>query len=265
MKVSVIITTRNRSGLLIRAIESVLKQTHRSFELIVVDDDSTDDTAQVIEPYRQAGQLFYLPIAKAASANAARSEGLKQATGEAIAFLDDDDYWFEKKLERQVAHLVADPAVALVGCWFEKDRQVIEVPTAMDYQKLLASNSLGGFSMGLMRAAALKNCGGLDLSLSCAQDWDIWLSLARMGKVVIVPESLMYYETGQVVRISSPKNPHTYYDSYLRVVRKHAGAMAPWTRRKHEWCSRYHTSKGLKRFLGGVRYAVAKYMERVAA
>ena len=106
MKVSVIIPTYNRSSVLSRAIDSVLRQSDRDFELIVVDDGSTDNTKNLIEQY--SDQITYI-YQDNEGVSAARNLGLKHATGEWVAFLDSDDEWKKKKLEKQIAFIEKNP------------------------------------------------------------------------------------------------------------------------------------------------------------
>ena len=106
MKVSVIIPTYNRSSVLSRAIDSVLRQSFKDFELIVVDDGSTDNTKELIEKY--SDQITYI-YQDNKGVSAARNKGLEHAKGEWIAFLDSDDEWKKKKLEKQIAFIEINP------------------------------------------------------------------------------------------------------------------------------------------------------------
>ncbi len=106
-KVSVIIPTFNCAVYLPQAIESVLGQTWQDFELIVVDDGSTDDTCQVLAPYQN--RLVYL-YQENQGESSARNKGIQVAQGEYLAFLDSDDLWLATKLERQITVLEAWPS-----------------------------------------------------------------------------------------------------------------------------------------------------------
>ena len=97
--VSVILPVYNRAGWVARAVESVLAQTHRPVELLVVDDGSTDDTRRVIEGF---GSRLRLLEQSHAGAEAARNLGLAHARGEFVAFIDSDDVWYEDRLSRQL-------------------------------------------------------------------------------------------------------------------------------------------------------------------
>lgn len=111
MKVSVIIPTYNRSKLLLEAVDSVLNQTYRDFEIIIVDDGSTDDTEQKISRY--AGKVTYIKQQNA-GVNAARNHGISLAKGGYIALLDNDDLWLNFKLASQVTLLNQYPEVGFV-------------------------------------------------------------------------------------------------------------------------------------------------------
>ena len=104
--VSVIVPTFNRAWILKEAIDSVLAQNYRDFELIVIDDGSTDHTRDILHPYRDR-----LTVIRQANAgvSAARNRGIRAASGRLIAFLDSDDLWLPGKLERQTAFFDATP------------------------------------------------------------------------------------------------------------------------------------------------------------
>jgi glycosyltransferase involved in cell wall biosynthesis len=110
-RVSIIFPTYNREDLLPRSIESVLSQTYRHIEIIVVDDGSTDDTKRVLEQYH--GKLKFLETDHGGPSRA-RNEGMKRAEGEYIAFLDSDDYYYPDKIRAQVELMELHPEVGMV-------------------------------------------------------------------------------------------------------------------------------------------------------
>ena len=111
-KVSVIIPTYNRAEYLPDAIDSVLAQTFRDFEVIIIDDGSTDNTREIIEKYIKRYPQIIRPFYQMNSgASVARNKGIEEARGEYIAFLDSDDVWLSKKLERQVSVLERDKKI----------------------------------------------------------------------------------------------------------------------------------------------------------
>src|SRR5574340_444159 len=109
--VSVIIPTYNRAALVPEAVASVLGQTWREFEVLVVDDGSTDGTLAALAPY--AGQIRFLRRESRGGVSAARNTGIAAARGEWLAFLDSDDLWRPEKLARQMAYLLARPGLCL--------------------------------------------------------------------------------------------------------------------------------------------------------
>lgn len=113
MKVSVIIPTYNRGYIIHEALESAFNQTHRDFEVIVVDDGSTDDTRRVVERF-PSEQIRYLRHEKNRGNGATCNDGIRAASGDAIAFLDSDDMWMPENLERQVSFLARHPEVDAV-------------------------------------------------------------------------------------------------------------------------------------------------------
>src|SRR3989338_149331 len=112
LKVSVIIPTYNRPQYLLLAIESVLKQTFQDFEIIVTGDGAPDSTRVMVEKYKDKVRFVnqeHMGI------SAARNNGIRYATGEWIAFLDDDDIWLPEKLKRQIDAIERHPEIAMVG------------------------------------------------------------------------------------------------------------------------------------------------------
>ena len=99
--ISVVIPTYNRKTLLMRAVDSVLKQTYSNLEVWIIDDGSTDGTEKAVEAY-QDKRVHYARMTKNSGPSAARNEGIRRANGEIIAFLDSDDIWHSNKLEKQV-------------------------------------------------------------------------------------------------------------------------------------------------------------------
>ena len=113
--VSVVITTRNRCELLKRAIESVLNQTYRNIELIIIDDNSSDNTQELVRS--STGKIIYVRHNKCMGGAASRMTGSQRANGEYIAFLDDDDQWEPEKIEKQInVAKGAIPDCAVITC-----------------------------------------------------------------------------------------------------------------------------------------------------
>lgn len=195
-RVSAIITTFNRAELLRRAIASALLQTLPEFELIVLDNSSTDHTRAVVASLDdpRVRYLTHSPLTIGQS----RNLGLREARGEFVAFLDDDDEWLPGKLERQLARFEQGPAaLGLVyggfaridagGKEFGIHRPVLrgKVLTELLWQK---DAFTGSASNPMMRMAAVRAIGGFDDSLSTSEDWELYLRLAERYDVDYVSE-----------------------------------------------------------------------------
>jgi glycosyltransferase involved in cell wall biosynthesis/SAM-dependent methyltransferase len=197
--VSVVMPTRNRASLLPRALDSVLTQSFRELELIVVDDASTDATPAVLSACAARDErVRVLRLATAVGGAAARNRGVDVARGEFIAFLDDDDEW----LPDAAAHLVTafgaeGPSVGLVhGRFVEVEASAREVPAgnfaAPDGQArtaLLRGNRFGNSAVAVRRSV-LHEVGGYDARLPRLQDWDLWLRVAGVTRCAHVTQTL---------------------------------------------------------------------------
>jgi hypothetical protein len=175
-----------------RAIESALAQTCPPTEVIVVDDGSTDDTAAVVERYRAPVRLIRKPNGGPASA---RNVGASVATGEWLAMLDADDWWYADKLARQLA-LATPPGVALVHALARHSRA--RIPHEVRLADLLRSNLIINSSV-LIRRRVFERLGGFDVSpeLVSVEDYALWLRVAAAGyRVVTCHEVLIHYTRG---------------------------------------------------------------------
>ncbi|MDH4185908.1 MAG: glycosyltransferase, partial [Nitrospira sp.] len=202
-RVSVIIPTFNRVGVLCRAVESALNQTCPAFEIIVVDDGSTDDTSQVI-PARFPS-VRYHRIQHSGLPAVARNAGLRVAKGEYIAFLDSDDQWLPEKLVQQVAVLETNPAVGLActnAFVIYKDDEIPIRPYLQDGQgqigqvlNALLDNNFIIASTAVVRRSVLDQVGQFceENSLLIGEDYDLWLRVAGVSEVHYIPKALAIY------------------------------------------------------------------------
>gem|GEM_PF-139803 len=197
--ISVVIPTHNGERTIGQTIESVLNQTLASFELIVVDDGSTDSTLAVLVQTRDPRlSVFSYPNAGVA---ASRNRGLAHASAQYVAFLDHDDLWTPDKLQAQYRALQenAQAAVAysLVDC-IDESGQFLHPGSRVTadgdvYARLLLTDFLDTTSNPLIRREALEKVGGFDESFACADDWDILLRLAARYPFVCVPTVQVLY------------------------------------------------------------------------
>ena len=196
-QVSVIIPTYNRADLLRQAIESVLAQTYRDFEIIVADDGSTDQTADVVAQFGGAVTCISLPHRGLPAAT--RNGGLRAACGELIAFLDSDDLFFPHKLALQVAALETHSEVGMVysnGRFFRDDpdqptghvQDGLPTPSGRIFADLLRGNMLAP-PVVLIRRACLDRVGPFDEQpdFHVGEDFDLWLRIAAEFPVLYVP------------------------------------------------------------------------------
>lgn len=206
--VSVIIPTRNRASSLARAIDSVRRQTFVHWELIIVDDDSTDSTPELLADVAAAdSRIRFERHAMRAGAAAARNRGAKCARGSCLAFLDDDAEWLPEMLERQVRVLESMADAGLVYCQLMVQREdgridVIGAGSAASpkpRRALLQGNTIDT-SCVILRRPLFLEAGGFDESLPRLQDWDLWLRLAALTRFCYLPEPLVrgYFTPGSI-------------------------------------------------------------------
>lgn len=207
--VSVIITTFNRERFLGGAIQSVLSQTYRDFELLVLDNASSDGTAAVIA--RRTNPRIHYMRHEPLTIGAARNLGVREARGEYVAFLDDDDEWLPRKLEQQVAVFRRGPeSLGLVYGGFTRiDERGVELGSHRPALRGRILTELlwqrdaftGSASNPMMRASALAALGGFDEALPTSEDWELYLRLAERFEVECVPELLLRIRTHRGARL----------------------------------------------------------------
>ncbi len=217
-KISIIIPTYNSSDLVIRAIDSALNQTHDEIEVIVVDDASTDNTEQVIDSHRNKHNLTHVRHDENKGASAARNTGLAYATGDYIAYLDADDEWHPRKLEKQLTTLESksDDWVA-VHCGIDwqgplRTKCLYFISSILTPNKktsikeggeelikdVLLMNLLTGSSTLLVRRETVEKIGGFDPNFPRHQDLEFLIRILEEGKLAYVGDLLVTkYHTGK--------------------------------------------------------------------
>jgi glycosyltransferase involved in cell wall biosynthesis len=224
-RVSVVIPTFNRRQPLQQAIDSVLRQTRPVDELVVVDDGSTDGTFEWLsESFAQIRSPRVVILQqKNAGPSAARNAGIERASGQLIAFLDDDDTWHPDKMQRQLAELSEHPDIYLLGC-------------AADTLKLAGGARL--IDIGewhllfrnwfltpgvVVRRDALIECGGFPEDMRHCEDYALWLKIASRFKCAFLNKELVSCGHGK------PSFGHSGLSADLRAL--HSGelnALARW-------------------------------------
>ncbi|MER2152809.1 MAG: ATP-grasp fold amidoligase family protein [Solibacillus sp.] len=236
--VSIIVPTFNRAQLVKEAISSVLNQTYRNFEIIVIDDNSTDNTAELISKIND-GRIYYFRLNKNQGAPAARNLGLKKASGQLIAFLDSDDQWVSKKLEKQIALFEREQQIGLVytGIKFINSQfERILVPKVRgDISKsILKKNYVGPTSSVVIKKALIDEVGGFDVTLPSCQDWDLFIRIGQVCEIDYIAEPLVLYFEHEGTRIST--NPKAVVTGHLKIYskyRQHIKALSMKEKQKH--------------------------------
>lgn len=232
-KISVIIPTHNRADILPRAIRSVQKQTRPVDEIIVVSDGSTDNTEEVVKELAEHdGRIHLIAYHPGHNGNYARNRGLETATGEYIAFLDDDDEWLPRKTELQMELFEKDPDVGLVY----SSQNCIYLDTGISYQtqpmwrgdlskRIFIRGEMGTPSQVMVRKDILEQTGFFDLELSALQDYDLWIRCCLVTKVDFVPEPCInYYNSTKTNQVSA--NTENYIRSRLYIREKYRAEIA---------------------------------------
>ncbi len=225
--IAVIIPTYNRSGRIGECIHSVLSQTVRLYEIIVVDDGSDDDTKVVLDQFGSNIKVIHHKIRQ--GAQAARNSGLNSVTSEWITFLDSDDEWLPNKIERQMQELEKikfDPwTVIHCDCFIinqsEPEERVWELPFTQgpNVLKLLLTRPAPMFQGILTSQKAMDKIGALDIKLPSYQEWDTSIQLAKFCQFIHIREPLFKYALHNDETIS--KNLKNSVSGYQRIIMKH--------------------------------------------
>ena len=233
--VTAVITTYNRADMVGRAIQSVLDQTHKDFELIVVDDCSTDNTGEIVRAFQDT-RIRYIRHERNRRLSASRNTGMKAAQGKYIAFLDDDDEWLPIKIEKQLQLALNDSETCEV--YYCGIYSVLQDGTAVGKflpwrRGVLLPHLAKGWtppaSTPMFRKTALEQIGGHDETLKSCIDHDVWMKMAAAGyKADFVPEALVkvYYHEG--VRMTGKVEERlnaieTFLDKWRDLIIKEAG------------------------------------------
>jgi len=202
--VSVIIPTRNRLALLKRAINSVLAQTFKDLEIIVVDDCSTDETGEYLRN-EKIPNLNYIRLEQKSGGAVARNCGIKEAKGKYIAFLDDDDEWLPDKLQKQIKCIEQNENTGI--CYtgrriitnddsikgITKSYSFNYPPGKDNYLAIMRDNFVGVTSSVVIPREILLQINGFDEDMPCYQDYELFIRILKNYKAVGINEPLVNY------------------------------------------------------------------------
>ncbi len=230
-KVSIIIPVYNAMKYLSETLETVVRQTFRDFELIIVNDGSSDGiegwATQLTDP------RFKLISQENRGASAARNTGLAHAQGDYIAFLDADDLWEPTKLAKQIAVLDANAEVGLVYTWVALTDEQGKL-TGRVFKNDVEGNIWGQLternlvecgSVAMVRRSCFETVGVFDCNLqSFVEDWDMWLRIASSYSFKVIKEPLVYYRQTSA---SGSKNWKAMEQGFRMVIEKAFASASP--------------------------------------
>lgn len=196
--VSIIIPTYNRAHLIKRSINSILNQTYTNFELIVVDDGSTDNTKEIVNDYNDQ-RIKYIAHETNIGASAAMNTGIKNSSSDFIAFQGSDDEWYPEKLEKEIKVFndsSSKVGVVYSGIWSIENNKKIFKPNpniskkeGKIYSELLKGNFINGLCT--IRKVCFTECGLFDENLLGLEDWELFIRIAKKYEFRYVNEPLI--------------------------------------------------------------------------
>ncbi len=266
--VSVIVPTFNRGYCIVQALQSVLLQNFANFEIIVVDDASTDDTCEQVQRITDT-RVHYVAHEKNKGGAAARNSGIRIAKGEFVAFLDSDDYWQPDKLDKQITAMqAAGPKCGMsytwISCVDDSGKEVLRINPDIDgacFKEMMVSNFIGSFSNIVVRKSLLLDVGALDEAFRSCQDWDLFVRLTRDASVHCLREYAVRYllSTTDKNRIST--NSNSVIQGHNLMLTKYAddyASLPPQIKLRA-----YRVYMGIFANCGSVRHTVGTGIERM--
>lgn len=187
-KVSAIIPAYNSQNTIIDCLNSVVNQTIKIDEIIIVDDGSTDNTVKIVLNYIDTHHSFNIMLFKQPNSgpSSARNLGIEKANGDLIAFLDSDDYWISEKTELQIKYLRENKDIILIGSRYSNvKRSNFEVDYCIvNFNKLLWKNCFSTSSVIVKKEHLLKN--NFDENQKYSEDYGLWLKISLYGKCILL-------------------------------------------------------------------------------
>ncbi|MBW4440880.1 MAG: glycosyltransferase [Plectolyngbya sp. WJT66-NPBG17] len=203
--VSVVIAAYNAEAFISDTLKSILAQTYRDFEVIVIDDGSVDRTAEIVRSYAENDDRIRLIQQENSGVSASRNLAIQHSSGEYIAPIDADDIWYSERLEKHVRCLeAADSSIGLVYSWSMYLNDVGDIKGYSPFGKLGAVegnvlavlvfyNFLDNASTTMFRRSCIDTVGNYNTELKTCEDWDLYLRISEHYRFAIVPEYLIGY------------------------------------------------------------------------
>lgn len=205
-KVSVIIPTYNRSEFIKKSVDSVIEQTFKDFELIIIDDGSKDKTSEIISGYKNKVIYFYQENKGPA---AARNKGIALSKGLYIAFLDSDDTWDKNKLQIQIRQMENNPEFPISHTqeiWYRNGKILNQKNIHKKYNGYIFERCLPLCAVGMSTIVAKKEIfekvGFFDESLPCCEDYDLWLRASIKYPFLLIDKPLTQKDGGRKDQVS---------------------------------------------------------------
>ncbi|MFH1305140.1 MAG: glycosyltransferase [Candidatus Omnitrophota bacterium] len=205
---SVIIPTFNRARFIEKAVRSVLRQSSRDLELIVVDDGSDDGTEGLISSFRDERIVYRKQANRGVSS--ARNKGIGLSKGAFIAFLDSDDRWTEEKLKKTAAYIRKFPNIKIFHTeevWYKNGRVLPQKkkhkkPSGFVYGDAVRLCCIGA-STAVIKRDVFESIGTFDEDMEACEDYDLWLRATAKYAVKLIPEALTIKDGGRPDQLSS--------------------------------------------------------------
>ncbi|MCD6459503.1 glycosyltransferase [bacterium] len=205
--VSIIIPVYNRRKLLPRAVDSVLNQSYKKFELIIIDDGSTDNPAEIAGKYNDS-RIKFIRIPHG-GVSTARNTGVSLAQYDYIAFLDSDDQWVKHKLEKQINSLSKNNSYHICYTgeqWIRNGKPFTHKKALKKFSGFVFDKCLSdcfiGCSTVLLRKNLFEQSGGFDPALTVCEDYDFWLKITAKYPVLLIEEPLIIKHGGHSDQLS---------------------------------------------------------------
>ena len=265
--VSVIIPAYNAADFISETIEAALAQTYRDFEVIVVNDGSTDDTMARLHEF---GSRIRVHEQSNSGVATARNTGVKIATGSWIAFLDSDDLWMPRKLERQLAQSDALMRytdrlnIGARGDLPELQSLVTPMYDGDVFELLMMEGNFITSSSVLVQRQVFEQMNGFFTGLNGTEDWDLWLRIAERHRIGLCTEPLVSYRfhPGGISR-NYRKMGRERQQVIARALALERGRALDWRARRRVWAQTWETNGGEAR-RAGARWQALKGFARAA-
>jgi glycosyltransferase involved in cell wall biosynthesis len=225
--VSVIIPCYNCEQYIKRAVESVLSQTYYNYEILLINNNSTDNSVSLLNNYvNKYPHLIRLFHESKGGAPAARNKGLSQAKGDWVQYLDADDELMPDKIERQIGILMQYNADIIAGCFIEiknnqgRFKQTVIMPDSRDTWLSLISSSLGRTSSNLWKKKKLLEINGWNEALSSSQEYDLLFRALKKEAIICFdtkPSTFIHFTANSISKSINEKRNSEIFDNWLNL------------------------------------------------